>query len=346
MTERIALLTAGLFAESDAKTAHGVIRYGRREVVAVVDRVHAGRAASEVVPFTDRAVPIVATVGEAHALGAEVLLVGVAPAGGKLDAGWRAPLLDAAALGMSLESGLHAVLADDPELAAAARAHGVKLRDLRTAPKELDVPSGSAERATAQVVHSVGSDCAIGKMTVTLELDLAAQKRGLRSIFVPTGQTGIAIAGWGIAVDHVISDYIAGAADTLVRDGAARGDLLWVEGQGSIYHPAYSGVTLGLLHGSAPDALLLCHQAGADHIDGYPATPIPALPEVVRAYEEAAAWLRPAPVAAIALNTSWLDENGAREAIAAAETATGLVADDVVRYGPDRILDAVLARLS
>jgi uncharacterized NAD-dependent epimerase/dehydratase family protein len=196
-----------------------------------------------------------------------------------------------------------------------------------------------------RVVHSVGSDCAIGKMTVTLELDRAARARGLGSVFVPTGQTGIAIAGWGIAVDHVISDYVAGAADRLVRNGAERGDLLWIEGQGSIYHPAYSGVTLGLLHGSRPDVLLLCHQAGADHIDGYSATPIPALAQVVRDYETAAGWVRPAPVAAIALNTAELDDGAARAAIAETEAATGLVTADVVRYGPDRTLDAILAAL-
>jgi uncharacterized NAD-dependent epimerase/dehydratase family protein len=345
MSERIAILTAGLFADRHAKTAHGVLRYGTREVVAVVDEANAGRLAHEVVPFTDRPAPIVATVREARELGADVLLVGVAPTGGKLAPAWHAALLEAAELGMHLEAGLHAALADDAELAAAARLHGVEVRDLRAAPKDLDVPSGSPPPVGVRVVHSVGSDCAIGKMTVTLELDRAARARGLGSVFVPTGQTGIAIAGWGIAVDHVISDYVAGAADRLVRNGAERGDLLWIEGQGSIYHPAYSGVTLGLLHGSRPDVLLLCHQAGADHIDGYSATPIPALAQVVRDYETAAGWVRPAPVAAIALNTAELDDGAARAAIAETEAATGLVTADVVRYGPDRTLDAILAAL-
>jgi uncharacterized NAD-dependent epimerase/dehydratase family protein len=164
-------------------------------------------------------------------------------------------------------------------------------------------------------------------------------------VYVPTGQTGVAIAGWGIAVDHVISDYVAGAGERLVLEGAERGDLLFVEGQGAIFHPAYSGVTLGLLHGSAPDLLVLVHKAGATHNRNYPDLPIPPLNELIAAYERAAAPVRPTRVAAIALNTSDLGEDAARAAIADAERETGLVSDDVVRFGPERVLDAVLRAL-
>ena len=345
MSERIAILTAGQLAEVDAKTAHGIIRYGHREVVAVVDGRHAGARADDVVPYVGKAVHVVATVREARDLGAQALVVGVAPAGGKLDPAWRAALLEGAELGLDLESGMHGQLAQDAELAAAARRHDVALRELRLAPADLNVPGPPESRPPVRVVHSVGSDCAIGKMSVTLELDREARSRGLSSAFVPTGQTGIAIAGWGIAVDHVVSDYIAGAADRLVRDGAARGELLWVEGQGSLLHPAYSGVTLGLLHGSRPDVLLLCHRAGAQCIDDYPETPIPALSELVALVEQATAWVSPAPVAAIALNTSGLDDEAARAEIQRAEAETGILCDDVVRFGAGRTLDAVLGRL-
>jgi uncharacterized NAD-dependent epimerase/dehydratase family protein len=252
-------------------------------------------------------------------------------------------LLAAIEAGMDVEAGLHTALATDPELRAAASARGVQVRDLRETPPDLDVPLGPQHRVGARVIHSVGSDCAIGKMSVTLELDRAARERGLASVFVATGQTGIAICGWGVAVDHVIGDYVAGAAERLVREGAARGDLLWIEGQGSLLHPAYSGVTLGLLHGSAPDALLLCHKAGSTAIDGYPQTPIPPLPEVVAAYEAAVGWVRPARVVAIGLNTAGLDDAAARAAVDEAAGQTGLPTDDVVRFGPDRLLDAVLA---
>jgi uncharacterized NAD-dependent epimerase/dehydratase family protein len=341
--DRLAVLTGGLLHDLHAKTAHGVLRYGTRDVVCVVDDVHAGRTATDVVPFCERGVPVVADVVAARALGATVLLVGIAPTGGKLTPAWRAALLTAVQLGMDVEAGLHTTLADDPEICAAAARHGARIRDLREAPAELDVPRGPQHRAAARVVHSVGSDCAIGKMSVTLELDRAARRRGLASVFVATGQTGIAISGWGAAVDHVISDYVAGSAERLVREGASRGDLLWVEGQGSLMHPAYSGVTLGLLHGSAPDALILCHRAGSMAINGYPQTPIPPLAEVVAAYETAVGWVRPARVVAIGLNTAGLDDAAARAAVEAAFAQTGLVTDDVVRFGPDRLLDAVLA---
>ena len=210
MPDRLALFTGGQYAISHAKTAHGILRYGPREVVAVVDDASAGRAANEVVPYARRDVPIVATVAEAAELGANVLVIGVAPFGGALTDEWRVALLEAIDAGMHLEAGLHTVLAEDPEICAAAARAGVELRDLRAAPPGLSVPPD--ERPDAHVVHTVGSDCAIGKMSVTLELDAAARARGLESAFVATGQTGIAITGWGIAVDHVISDFISGAA--------------------------------------------------------------------------------------------------------------------------------------
>jgi uncharacterized NAD-dependent epimerase/dehydratase family protein len=344
--ERLAILAEGLFESPHGKTAHGVIRYGVREVVAVVDSTCAGRDAAEVVEFCARPVPIVATLAEALERRPTALLVGVAPTGGRLPPAWHRLLLEAIEAGLDVEAGLHTQLGDDPELRRAAGRRGVRLRDLRAAPPDLGVPRGAHHRDPAiRVVHSVGSDTVIGKKVVTLELDRVARERGLRSVYVPTGQTGIAIAGWGIAVDHVISDYVAGAAERLVDEGARRGDLLLVEGQGALFHPAYSGVTLGLLHGSAPDVLVLVHRAGSGSIRNYPELPIPPLPELVSAYERVCAPVRPARVAAIALNTAELDDDGARAAIAAAEEGTGLVADDVVRGGAGRVLDAVLGAL-
>jgi uncharacterized NAD-dependent epimerase/dehydratase family protein len=286
----------------------------------------------------------VASVREAIDMGATALLIGVAPTGGKLDPAWRPALLEAIDAGLNLEAGLHTELAADEELRDAAARADVQLRDLRAAPADLTVPKGPYSRPdSVRVVHSVGSDTVIGKKVVTLELDRVARERGERSVYVPTGQTGVAIAGWGIAVDHVISDYVAGAGERLVLDGAERGDLLFVEGQGALFHPAYSGVTLGLLHGSAPDQLILVHKAGASAIRNYPDLPIPPLPELIAAYELVTSRVRPAKVTAIALNTSTLEEDGARAAVEAAEDETGLTADDVVRFGPERVLDAVLA---
>jgi uncharacterized NAD-dependent epimerase/dehydratase family protein len=343
---KLAIFAEGLFAKHTGKTAHGVIRYGTREVVAVIDSTCAGRTASEVEPFCAKPVPIVASLEAALERGPDTLLIGAAPPGGKLDAAWKGVLLEAIEAGLSLEAGLHTQLNDEPDLREAADRRGVELRDLRKAPPDLSVPKGPYSRPdSVRVVHSVGSDTVIGKKVVTLELDLAARERGLRSVYVPTGQTGVAIAGWGIAVDHVISDYVAGAAERLVLEGAERGDLLFVEGQGALFHPAYSGVTLGLLHGSAPDVLVLVYKPNVTHNRNYPDLPVPPLNELIAAYENVAAPVRPTRVAAIALNTSDLDEDAARAAIADAERETGLPADDVVRFGADRLLQAVVDAL-
>ncbi len=274
-----------------------------------------------------------------------VALVGVAVAGGRLAPVWRGILRDAIEAGLDVEAGMHEFLADDPELSALAREHGVELRDYRRPPADLSVPTGENLTHGAAVVLTVGSDCAVGKKTVAVELDRAARERGLASVFVPTGQTGIMIEGWGIAVDAVISDFLAGAGERLVVEGAKRGDLLFVEGQGSIVHPQFSGVTLGLYHGSAPHALVLVHRAGDTEIEGVPGHPIPPLPELIDLYERLALPVRPARVVAVALNTGRLDEEAARAAVAAARAETELPADDPVRFGPGRLLDAVLEGL-
>lgn len=346
MSERLAILAEGLFDQSDAKTAHGVLRFGDRDVVCVVDSTQAGRTTADVVSFARRQVPIVADVDAAHAMGATGVLIGIAPSGGRLTPAWRQTLLRAMALGMDVEAGMHTLLNDDPELVKAAAGYGVQLRDLRSSPTDLSVPRFDMSRKPGiRVIHTVGTDCAIGKMSTGLELHEGAKAAGRDSVFVATGQTGIAITGWGIAVDHVIADYIAGAAERLVDEGAERGDLLIVEGQGSLLHPGYSGVTLGLLHGSRPDVLVLQHLAGQTVNDDYRSRPIPPLPEVVALYEQATQATQPAKVAAITLNTKLLDDDGARRAIAETEDLCGLPADDPVRFGPGRSVDAVLAHL-
>jgi uncharacterized NAD-dependent epimerase/dehydratase family protein len=319
------------------KTARGVIRYGADPVVAILDSERRGE--------TYEGIPIVGRVTDALCFGPTTALIGVAPTGGRLPSAWRDIVRTAISNGLDVETGMHEFLGDDPELAEHARRHRVELRDLRRPPAELTVATGANLSHGSTVVLTVGSDCAIGKMSVALELDREARSRGLSSVFVPTGQTGIMIAGWGIAVDAVVADFIAGAAERLVVEGATRGELLWVEGQGSLIHPQYSGVTLGLYHGSAPHALVLCHMAGETHLDGLPDHPIPPLRKLVELHERTALPARSAGVVAVALNTARLGEDSARRSIAEAEEETGLVADDVVRFGPGRLLDAVLARL-
>jgi uncharacterized NAD-dependent epimerase/dehydratase family protein len=335
MEKRYLILAEGKSGDPHyGKTARGVLRYSPHPTVAILDSERAGE--------TEKGIPIVGTVNEALCFNPTTALVGVATQGGRFPPAWRDLLRSCVAKGLDLENGLHEFLTDDGELADLAERHGVELRDLRKPPADLNVPTGENLELEARVVLTVGSDCAIGKMTVSLELDREARERGLRSVFVPTGQTGIAIAGWGISVDAVVSDFLAGAAERLVVEGAGRGDLLWVEGQGALLHPAYSGVTLGLMHGSAPHAYVLCHQSGSNAIEGYPEHPIPPLVELVELHERASLAARPARVAGIALNTRELEEDEARAAVAEAEEETGLPADDPVRFGAARLLDAVV----
>jgi uncharacterized NAD-dependent epimerase/dehydratase family protein len=317
------------------KTLRGVMRYRRDSVVAILDTKRAGQS--------DDGVPIVATVDEALDLGPDTALVGVVTQGGRFPGDWQELLKSCVVRGLHLENGLHVRLRDIPELPELAGQHGVELRDLREPPAGLSTATGANLAVDATIVLTVGSDCAIGKMTATCELDLEARRRGLRSVFVPTGQTGIAIAGWGIAVDAVVSDFLAGAAEQLVVEGGKRGDLLWVEGQGAILHPIYSGVALGLMHGSAPHLYVLCHEVGRTIVEGDPtASPLASLSELVQLHEVMSLKLRPAKVAAVALNTSFVPEDQARRAIAEAEEETGLSADDPVRFGAGKLLDAVL----
>ena len=341
MSQKKYLILAEAFSHDPhyGKTLRGVMRYRRESVVAILDTQRAGQS--------DDGVPIVANVEEGVRYGPDTALVGVVTQGGRFPGDWQEVLKNCVTHGLDLENGLHVRLHDIPGLPELAREHGVELRDLREPPADLSTATGANLDVDATIVLTVGSDCAIGKMTATCELDLEARTRGLRSVFVPTGQTGIAIAGWGIAVDAVVSDFLAGAAERLVVEGATRGDLLWVEGQGAILHPIYSGVTVGLIHGSAPHLYVLCHELGRTITEGDPTqSPLPSLSELIDLYERMSLKKRPAKVVAIALNTSVVSEDDARTAIRVAEEETGLPAGDPVRFGAGRLLEAVLnARL-
>ena len=316
------------------KTARGVLRYRPQDVVAVLD--------SESSATEHEGFPLVHSVAEARTYEPTTALVGVATQGGRFPPAWRALLKDCIRDGLDVENGLHEFISTDPELVALAHEHGAELRDLRMPPAGLNVPTGANLTHGATTVLTVGSDCAIGKMTVSLELDREARRRGWRSEFVPTGQTGIAIAGWGISVDAVVADFIAGAAEQLVLEGVERGgEVLFVEGQGSLLHPGYSGVTLGLVHGAAPHAYVLCHKADQRYVDENERFPMPPLSELVDLHERISLIARPARVLAVALNTRDLDEAAARRAVEETEAETGLPADDPVRFGAAKLVDAL-----
>jgi len=329
---RYAILAEGWFADSHAKTAHGLIRYGKDEVVAVIDSTLAGERVAGVLPDLGRDAPIVGTLEEALELSPTSILVGLAPAGGRLPTEWMETLRAAAKAGLEIVSGLHQRLA--PEFP------GKPVWDVREPPEGIPLFSGEGFEVGPKVALTVGTDSAIGKMTATLEIERAAREAGLSAEFVPTGQTGVVIVGWGLCVDAVVSDFVAGASEQLVLEAAkASPDLILVEGQGSLGHPAYSGVTLGLMHGSCPDCLILC--AADPHEEVFRGVPRPSPARVIRLYEEVASLIKPAPVVAVSLNTRGLDEQQARELIAAVADETGLPTADPFRSSAAPILEAV-----
>jgi uncharacterized NAD-dependent epimerase/dehydratase family protein len=332
---RYAIFAPGDFATRAAKTAHGVIAYAAGATVAVIDPSRAGKTVREVVPYLASDAPIVGSVEDALALGPTSLLIGIAPAGGALPASARRSILEAITAGLEIVSGLHQFLGDDVEFARAAALGNVRLWDVRRPP----VPrlfDGGAYDVASRVVLTIGTDCAVGKMTASLELVRAARASGTNARFVATGQTGIMIAGGGTAVDGVISDFATGAVEELVTSNADAA-LQIVEGQGGINHPAFAPVTLGLLFGAAPDALVLVHRANATTIDTY-GTPLLQPARAIALYEDLLATVKPAKVAGVALNTSAIDDDAqALRAIADVRAQTGLPCDDVVRFGAEKL---------
>lgn len=344
------ILTEGQFGPHHAKTAMGVIRYGPDPTVAILDSSIAGRSVAEWLPGHD--IPAVATLDEALALPdpPTALLIGIAPTGGRLPAAWRATILAAIDARLDILSGLHTFLADDPELRAAADRRGVVIVDYRRPPERMETAMGRPHAPGKRVILTVGSDCGIGKMSVALELRSAALADGASASFVATGQTGIMIEGWGAAVDRVIADFVQGTCEWLVEQGEARGDWVFVEGQGSLDHPAYSSVTLGLIHGTTPHAMVLVHKPGLlehdfDHLPSL-SCPIKPLPELIRAHELVAGLVAPSRVVAVALNTSLIQgADDARDEIERTAAETGLPCDDPFRFGGERLWRAVRERV-
>jgi uncharacterized NAD-dependent epimerase/dehydratase family protein len=335
---RLVILAEGNFGFHHGKTAVGVIRYGPDDVRAVIDSTQAGGNVSAILPRHD--IPIVATLEEALAREPrpDTLLIGIAPTGGKLPDSWRDTILAAIRAGLAVHSGLHTFLGDDPEFAAAAREAGVEIVDYRRPPDRHETSVGRRHGAGKRVILTVGTDCAIGKMSVALELRAAARAAGRSTAFVPTGQTGMMIEGWGAAVDRLISDFAQGTVEWMVEEGERRGDWVIVEGQGSLDHPAYSSVTLALIHGATPHAMVLVHKAGQtvhdfDHLPDA-SFPIAELRPFIDLHERVAGLIAPSRVVAVAVNTSLIaSEDDARAEVARIAAETGLPADDPVRFG-------------
>ncbi|MBY8825023.1 DUF1611 domain-containing protein [Sphingomonas colocasiae] len=278
----------------------------------------------------------------AAARGICTLLVGLAPLGGAIPEHWTRAIVAALEAGLDVASGLHVRLGDVPAIAAAAARHQRRLIDVRHPERLFSV--GDYRRRNGKRLLTVGTDCAVGKMFTALALEQAMRRRGIAADFRATGQTGIFIAGGGVSVDAVVSDFLSGAAESLSPDAA---DMHWdlVEGQGSLFHPSYAGVSLGLLHGSQPDAIVLCHDAGRRTNGDFPGLPLPSLAECAQTNLQLARLTNPAVrLVGCSLNTSRLTPDATERAIADAATALGVPCVDPVRTGVDPIVDHILAR--
>jgi uncharacterized NAD-dependent epimerase/dehydratase family protein len=335
----------GRFGSDAAKFASGVLRYGPWKVTAVVDRNSAGRTIGEMIGVAHSA-PIVADFAESLDLlpRPRALLLGTAPIGGALSRESEVVIREAIAHGLHIINGSHAFLAAREDLRALASERGVHLWDVRAVPYEQSVSRQLPRPGPVKVITTVGSDCSIGKMSTALEIQRALIRRGKRAQFLATGQTGIVISGFGVPLDRTIADFTAGAIERAILELIETDNPDWiiVEGQGSLFHPAYSGVSLALLHGSAPDAMIFCHKADRTVIADYERVKLPPIIEMIHLYETMARYTKPARVVAIGLNTFDLPEAAALELIRATELDAGLPATDAVRCGADALAEALL----
>ena len=281
------------------------------------------------------------TLAEAKAAGVKTVVIGVANRGGVISQAWKKILVTALEEGFDLASGLHNLLRDEPDLAAVAQATGRTLHDVRV--PTVDYPIANGKKRRGKRMLAVGTDCSIGKMYTALCMDKEMRARGLKSSFRATGQTGILITGDGVPLDAVIADFMAGAVEWLTPDNDAdHWDL--IEGQGSLFHVSYSGVTLALIHGGQPDALVICHEPTRKHMRGLPEYSLPSI-EAVRDMALALARVaNPACVAiGVSINTQAMSEADAKAYLADVEQRTGLPATDPFRFGAGKLVDAMLA---
>ncbi len=279
------------------------------------------------------------TLAEARAAGAKTLVIGVANRGGVISKAWKAVLIEALGMGFDLASGLHNLLNDEEDLVAASKASGQSLFDVRV--PNVEYPIANGKKRSGKRVLAVGTDCSVGKMYTALALDDAMRERGLKSTFRATGQTGILITGSGVPLDAVVADFMAGAVEYLTPDNDPdHWDI--IEGQGSLFHVSYSGVTMALVHGGQPDALILCHEPTRTHMRGLPEYTPPAMDAVRDVALTLARVANPAcQVVGISINTQHLSEDEAQAYLAKVEAEMGLPAVDPFRHGAARLAEAL-----
>jgi uncharacterized NAD-dependent epimerase/dehydratase family protein len=343
---KVVILAHDKFGPLTSKTGVCILRYSKDyQAVAIIDRSKAGKTADQFVGDIGRGIPIVKHLKDALKNKPEALIIGIAPMGGGLPDEWREELRLAIENKMQIISGLHSFIGDDAELGKLAQKNGVKIWDVRKPQRPNRIASMAGAEVQGVVVHTMGTDCNSGKMTTAVEIAREAQRRGIKATFAATGQTGIMI---GCDAGAPI-DFVAGAAEELLLECDKKGsDLTVVEGQGSLDHFAYSGVTLGLFHGCYPDLVVLCHQAGRQYLGEYsrseePPQKIRPLKWHIDTIERLAEPVHPTKVCAISLATFTMTEAEAKKAIAHVEKEAGLPVVDPVRFGPGRLVEAIQA---
>lgn len=334
---QIVLLTDGYSTPFLAKTAISLLRYRTGDVVALIDATTQAKTTDQLLGVGGE-LPVVASLADVAQ--ADALYIGIAPPGGKLPAAWRSIIINALNRGMDVVSGLHDFLSDDPQYVQLAGARGCQLIDVRRNRFKLTA-SARQFRSGCVRIHTVGHDCSIGKMVASLEVQRALVAEGHDAKFLATGQTGIMIAGEGVPIDCVVADFVNGAAEQLVYDSQQH-DYLLIEGQGSLTHPAFSAVTLGLLHGSAPDGLIYCYEAGRQMVKGLDGVAIPDLSRQLAFFLAAANFRHPCRVIGVAINTRSLSPQQATAEVAQAEKVFGVPACDVYRDGAGKLMRAAV----
>jgi uncharacterized NAD-dependent epimerase/dehydratase family protein len=337
MSRRIVILTEGHTNPHTAKTASCMLRYKTSEIVALLDSTQRGRTTEELLGVGGK-IPVVGALAEAP--GANTLLLGIAPAGGKIPPPWRAIILEAISRGMNVWSGLHDFLSNDAEFTTAAAKHGVQLIDVRKN-NEREVARRKGIRSDCLRVHTVGHDCSVGKMVASVELVEGLKRRGRDAKFIATGQTGIMVEGDGLPLDCVVADFVSGAAEKMVLQHQHH-EILVVEGQGSLIHPSYSGVTLSLLHGCMPHALIMVYEIGRERVTGIEDVKIPPLAKIKELNEMMANASFPCKVIGFAMNSRRVSEAEAEAERKRMRDEFGLPICDVIRHGPDELVDAIV----
>ncbi len=338
---RYVILAEGKFGLLTSKTANQAIRYIPKQIVCIIDSTQADKFSQDVIGFGEN-IPIVKNLQNALQYKPNTLLIGIAPTGGKLPESWRQIINEAIENKLNIVSGLHSYLLDDFEFSTLAKKFNVQIIDLRKVPPEYEiVAKGFWKIRKAKTILTVGTDCNVGKMTASLELHKEFLRRGLKSDFVATGQTGMLLSGKGVCVDSLVGDYIAGAIELEVEKSVQAGyEFIHIEGQGSLTHQGYSSVTLGLMHGVMPDAMILVHHPIREKDDyGFQITDINKLIEL---HEMILRPFKKTKVVGVAINTVMMTKEQTQQAKELIERQTGLPVADALTPDVKILADVIL----